>query len=83
MAALLGKQFPSVISRQPGVKDMSLWTGIVMLVIGLLLIFFGRPDRNGVHRRFLRFNAAMVLYPPLVLIFIALGAAVVIGALTS
>lgn len=62
---------------------MNLWTGIAMLVIGLLLIFFGRPNRNGVHRRFLRFNAAMVLYPPVVLVFIALGAAAVIDALTN
>ena len=62
---------------------MNLWTGIAMLVIALLLIFFGRPNQNGVHRRFLRFSAAMVLYPPVILVFIALGAAAVIDLPTK
>ena len=44
---------------------MNLWTGIAILTIALALIWLGRPDRNGVHRRFLRFSSAQVLYPPL------------------
>ena len=62
---------------------MNLWTGIAMLVIALILIVLGRPNRNGVHRRFLRFNAAMVLYPPVILAFIALGVAAVIGSIAQ
>ena len=54
-----------------------------MLVIALILIVLGRPNRNGVHRRFLRFNAAMVLYPPVILAFIALGAAAVISSIAK
>jgi hypothetical protein len=60
---------------------MNLWMGIAMLAISLMLIVLGRPDRNGVHRRFLRFNAALVLYPPVILVFVALGAAAVIDAI--
>jgi hypothetical protein len=60
---------------------MNLWMGIAMLVIALILIVLGRPNRNGFHRRFLRFNAAMVLYPPVILAFIALGAAAVISSI--
>ena len=62
---------------------MNLWMGIAMLAISLILIVLGRPDRNGVHRRFLRFNAAMVLYPPVILVFVALGAAAVIDSIAT
>lgn len=60
---------------------MNLWTGIAMLAIALALIWLGRPDRTGAHRRFLRFSSAQVLYPPVILAFIALGAAAVIGSI--
>jgi hypothetical protein len=60
---------------------MSMWTGIAALLIGLLLIWKGRPDRSGVHPRFLRFEAALVLYPPLVLVFLAFGVVTVISEL--
>jgi hypothetical protein len=54
-----------------------------MLVIALVLIFLGLPDRHGLHRRFLRFSAAQVLYPPVILAFIALGAAAVISSIVK
>ena len=60
---------------------MNLWTGIAMLAIALALIWLGLPDRNGLHRRFLRFSSAQVLYPPVILAFIALGAAAVISSI--
>ena len=60
---------------------MNLWTGIAMLVIALVLIWVGRPNKAGVHPRFLRFDAAPVLYPPVILAFIAMGAAAVISSL--
>ena len=54
-----------------------------MLAFALLLIVVGRPNAAGEHRRFLRFQAAPVLYPPLILAFIALGAAALISGLTG
>ena len=60
---------------------MNLLTGIAMLGIALVLIWLGRPDRSGTHRRFLRFSSAQVLYPPVILAFIALGAAAVISSI--
>ena len=60
---------------------MNLWTGIAMLAAALLLIWVGRPNRDGTHPRFLRFNAALVIYPPIVIAFFALGLAAVIGSL--
>jgi hypothetical protein len=46
---------------------MNLWTGIAMLGIAAVLIWIGRPDKAGVHPSFLRFEAALVLYPPVIL----------------
>lgn len=60
---------------------MNLWTGIAMLVIAFVLIWVGRPDKTGLHPSFLRFNAALVVYPPIILAFSAIGAAAVIGSL--
>ena len=62
---------------------MSIELGIAMLVAAVLLIWFGLPNRNGVHRRFLRFSAAQVLYPPVILALIALGSAALISNLAS
>jgi hypothetical protein len=50
---------------------------------GGILIVVGRPDNAGEHPRFLRFQAALVLYPPLILSFIGLGAAVLISGLLT
>ena len=60
---------------------MNLWAGAAMLAIAGFLILVGRPNRNGVHRRFLRFSSAQVLYPPVILAFLALGTAAVIGSI--
>ena len=60
---------------------MSIELGIAMLVGAVLLIWFGLPNRNGVHRRFLRFSAAQVIYPPVILALIALGSAALISHL--
>ena len=60
---------------------MNLWTGIAMLVAAFLLIWVGRPNKAGVHPRFLRFDAALVLYPPVILAFTAMGAAAVISSI--
>jgi len=60
---------------------MNLWTGIAMLVIAFVLIWVGRPDKAGVHPRFLRFDAATVLYPPIILAFFAMGVAAVLSSI--
>ena len=60
---------------------MNLYTGIAMLVVALILIWIGRPDKAGVHPSFLRFHAALVLYPPIIIAFLALGMAAVVSSL--
>lgn len=57
--------------------------GAVMLATAATLILVGRPNRAGQHPRFLRFEAAVVLYPPIVLLFTALGAVALISGLLS
>ena len=54
-----------------------------MLATAATLILVGRPNRAGQHPRFLRFEAAVVLYPPIVLLFTALGAVALISGLLS
>jgi hypothetical protein len=60
---------------------MNLWTGFVMLAVAATLIVIGRPNKAGEHPKFLRFGAALVLYPPFILVFIALGVAAVLSGL--
>ena len=62
---------------------MNLWTGTAMLVAALVLILVGRPDKAGVHPRFLRFDAAMVLYPPIILVLFAVGVAAVLSSISK
>ncbi|MGA8750988.1 MAG: hypothetical protein WB563_19545 [Pseudolabrys sp.] len=57
--------------------------GVVLLAIASGLIFVGLP-KAGVSPRFLRFEAAAVLFPPLVLTFLAGGfAELLVGLLRS
>lgn len=62
---------------------MNLYTGIAMLVVALALTWAGRPDKSGVHHKFLQFHAALVLYPPIVLVFFAFGLAAIISGLLA
>ena len=62
---------------------MNLWSGIAMLAVALLLIWAGRPNKGGIHPKFLRFEAALVLYPPIIMAFFALGTAAVISGLLT
>ena len=58
--------------------------GVVMLIIAGALIFIGLPNKAGVSPRFLQFDASLVLYPPLVLLFIAGGfAELIVGFLRA
>ena len=52
--------------------------GIVLLAIGTGLLFIGLPNKAGVPPRFLQFEAALVLYPPLILVCLAFGTAALI-----
>ncbi|KRR29206.1 hypothetical protein [Bradyrhizobium retamae] len=55
--------------------------GVALLAVAAMLLYAGRPDKDGASPRFLRFNAALVLYPPFVLVFLAFGSALLINAL--
>ena len=59
---------------------MNLYTGIAMLTVAVILIWVGRPSKAGVHPKFLRFNAALVLYPPIIVALLALGVAAIFSA---
>jgi hypothetical protein len=54
---------------------MQLVLGLILLALAATLIFFGLPDKHGNSPRFLQFGAALVLYPPTVLVVLALGVA--------
>jgi hypothetical protein len=60
--------------------SQELWIGVVLLVIAAGLIFIGLPDKAGVSPRFLRFDAALVVYPPFIMIFLVGGVAELIAA---
>ena len=50
--------------------DLSI--GVVLLAVGVVLLLIGIP-RHGVTPRYLRFDAALVLYPAIIMAFLALG----------
>ena len=54
--------------------------GAVLCAVAVLLIFIGMP-KHGVTPRFLRFDAALVLYPPIAITFLAFGVAFILRAL--
>ena len=58
----------------------NLWIGALMLAVAAVLFFIGLPDAEGVSPRFLRFSAAPVLYPPVILTFLAGGVAELVTA---
>ena len=55
--------------------------GAILLAVAAVLIFIGLPNKSGVSPRFLRFEAAMVLYPPVVMVFVAGGVAELVTGL--
>jgi hypothetical protein len=66
-------------------QENSMDFGIGLATIGLaaVLIYFSLPDKEGNSPRFLRFDAAMVLYPPIVLVVGAFGVAELFYSLVS
>ena len=55
--------------------------GLVLFVVGVLLLIIGIP-KQGESPRFLRFEASLVLYPAVIMAFLALGAAMMLRAYT-
>ena len=55
--------------------------GVVLVSVAVGLIFIGRPNKAGRHPRFLQFEASLVLFPPLILVFVALGMAAIVSGL--
>ncbi|HEY5503597.1 MAG TPA: hypothetical protein VIK28_00455 [Sedimentisphaerales bacterium] len=55
--------------------------GVVSLGIAGGLIFLGWPDKNGDSPRFLQFEASLVLYPSIIMVFLAAGFAELITGL--
>ena len=53
--------------------------GLVLLAIAGGLLFIGLPNKAGVSPRFLQFEAALVVFPPIVLVFLAGGVAELIA----
>ena len=57
--------------------------GTISFAVAGVLLFVAMPDRHGVSPRFLRFDAAPILYPPVILVFLAMGAANLISAVAG
>ena len=55
--------------------------GSLLLAIACVLVFIGMPNKSGQHPRFLQFEASMVLYPPVILVFFVMSAAEVLAGL--
>jgi hypothetical protein len=57
--------------------------GVVLVLLAVGLVFIGRPNKAGHHPSFLQFEASLVLYPPVILVFVAMGMAELITGLLS
>jgi hypothetical protein len=57
---------------------MNITIGTVLVIAAFALIVFGRPDKQGVSPAFLRFKPALVLYPPIILVSLSLGSAMLV-----
>ena len=53
--------------------------GVAFVVVAAVLLFIGLP-RHGESPRFLRFDASLVLYPPLIMTCLAFGVALMLRA---
>ena len=53
--------------------------GLLSLAVALGLLFVGLPNRRGENSRLLQFGAAPMIYPAVVLVFLAFGFAALIS----
>ena len=51
--------------------------GLVLFVIGVLLVIIGMP-KHGESPRFLRWEASLVVYPAVIMVFLAFGVAMML-----
>ena len=51
--------------------------GLVLFVVGVLLVFIGIP-KHGQNPRFLRFEASLVVYPAVIMVFLVFGVAMML-----
>jgi hypothetical protein len=56
-------------------------TSVLSIALAAGLLFVGKPDRNGASPPFLRFAAAPLIYPPIILAFLATGVANLIASI--
>ena len=69
----------SLIAGKTSQMEQPLLIGLFSLGIGFVLLFLGMP-KGGVSPRFLQFGTAVVLYPPLIMVFFAAGVAELLTA---
>jgi hypothetical protein len=55
--------------------------GTASIALAVVLLWIGLPNKNGVTPRFLRFEIAPLVYPPLILAIFAFGAANLVSAI--
>ena len=55
--------------------------GAALIAVAVVLLWIGMPDKNGITPRFLRFEIAPLIYPPLILAIFAIGAANLVSAI--
>lgn len=53
--------------------------GAAFVIVAVVLVFIGIP-RHGESPHFLRFEASVVLFPPVIMTFFAIGAALMLRA---
>jgi hypothetical protein len=70
------------LPSHPSEKEMvvELIFGVLLVALSAVLLFIGLPDKNGTPPQFLRFEAAVVLYPPVVMAAFVMGLAELISA---
>jgi predicted permease len=56
--------------------------GLVLFVVGVLLVFIGIP-KHGQQPRFLRFEASLVVYPAVIMVFLVFGVAMMLRGVRS
>jgi hypothetical protein len=63
----------------PMVSDILVGTAAIALAD--VLLWIGLPNKDGITPRFLRFEVAPLVYPPLILAIFAFGAANLVSAI--
>ena len=56
--------------------------GTAALIIAAGMVWFGRPNAQGANPAFLRVGVVQMLYPAIILVFIAFGCAALISGLS-